>query len=989
MRAVPGRADDVAQEARFAAWRRPPASPEDARGFMATLVARFAANRRRDDARRSRRETAVARPEVAATAVDEIVAREEARRRLLAAVDALEAPLRAVVLLRWFDGRPPREIVRTLGVPAETVKSRLKRAHAQLREILERDYGGRDAWIAALLPLARVETIAAAAVGGMLVTAKTWCVAAAVVVVAGWLFGRSRDAASDLRDTNAGAAPTATEAARDVATTRPENDRGPAISAAVAATPFAEAERGFATFVVLRAADRAPRAGVDVALLRADGTLARATADAAGVVRFPPGRGAAQIGVAAPGRPPVVFDGAAEAGRTELIVADGETLRGRVTVDGVAPGRPIRLVVSGVRAAGTTPFVADALAEALRAPGVYEPRDVAVTTTEDGAFVVGGLAPAAGRPAYVEPLDRWFEIAPEARADAHEESARVPRDGGDVVVPLVALRAFRCRLRAHDGGPPPQGTTLRALALVPLADGGRGGRPLSAELDAEGAFSVPVPRGPLGAAPFEYQFAFRPGPGAAERTFEVRLGGSDRQDVPEELRLPPLRDVRVLVRDSAGAPVAGAEVGDANAAPGPYARTDTGGVATVRLLRSDAAVRVSGADAGLAYADAAPNDHEVVVRLIAGGRVRVRVVDALGGPQAGSDVELRYPWSPLPGTHVAANALFERGTGNSHVPGWGIAHDEVETRARTDREGYVALRGLPVGGIVRASADAGDGTRIEGRATVAADGPVDIVLRLPRALREYAVRALDAEGRPVAAQLTVAPTPNDAGLRASRVGVDGVLRVTSAPWPKAWLTVKGRVTDVPATFEATPTDDGPPLVVRLRAGRTLRFSLIDDAGDPVLDATPYLKGLPTHPVLAAKGERGDFEILGVGDAPPTLVLSRADVETEKTLALTEAPQAFVVPSVGRCEFAVEGVAEGAADAAIDLERLDAAGPRLAVPVTCTKGETVGRASFDEVVVGRYRATLRRRVDGAWRAAGDPVVFDVVRRETVRARFGPR
>lgn len=51
-------------------------------------------------------------------------------------VDALREPYRSVIVMRHYEGLPPREIAARLGVPVKTVKTRLERGHAELRDRL-------------------------------------------------------------------------------------------------------------------------------------------------------------------------------------------------------------------------------------------------------------------------------------------------------------------------------------------------------------------------------------------------------------------------------------------------------------------------------------------------------------------------------------------------------------------------------------------------------------------------------------------------------------------------------------------------------------------------------------------------------------------------------------------------------------------------------------------------------------------------------------
>ena len=60
-----------------------------------------------------------------------VIARNE-RERLLAAIQALPSPYRAVLILRDIEGLSYRELAGVLDVPLGTVMSRLARARARL-----------------------------------------------------------------------------------------------------------------------------------------------------------------------------------------------------------------------------------------------------------------------------------------------------------------------------------------------------------------------------------------------------------------------------------------------------------------------------------------------------------------------------------------------------------------------------------------------------------------------------------------------------------------------------------------------------------------------------------------------------------------------------------------------------------------------------------------------------------------------------------------
>jgi RNA polymerase sigma factor (sigma-70 family) len=174
-------AEDLAQETWLAALESPPREVQSLRGWLATVMRSRAANERRTLVRRVAREAEVAR-----NAGDEseahVLERVETSQSLVAAVLALDEPYRSVVLLHHYDGLGAAEIARTRGVPEGTVRSQLSRGHVLLRERLDRGYGERKTWLAALAPLAGAESATKVAAGGL--SAKALALASAAVVVA-------------------------------------------------------------------------------------------------------------------------------------------------------------------------------------------------------------------------------------------------------------------------------------------------------------------------------------------------------------------------------------------------------------------------------------------------------------------------------------------------------------------------------------------------------------------------------------------------------------------------------------------------------------------------------------------------------------------------------------------------------------------------------------------------------------------------------------
>lgn len=148
------RADDVVQETWVTALRDPPREGGSVRSWLGSVVRSRASDARKSERRRDARERATARSE-GTDSVADAVAATEIHRRVVAAVMALDEPYRASVILRYFEGLPPREVGARTGVPAETARTRIKRGLEMLRARLDRDHGGdRRRWVAALLPIA-------------------------------------------------------------------------------------------------------------------------------------------------------------------------------------------------------------------------------------------------------------------------------------------------------------------------------------------------------------------------------------------------------------------------------------------------------------------------------------------------------------------------------------------------------------------------------------------------------------------------------------------------------------------------------------------------------------------------------------------------------------------------------------------------------------------------------------------------------------------
>ncbi|MEQ1893298.1 MAG: sigma-70 family RNA polymerase sigma factor [Planctomycetota bacterium] len=293
--------EDLVQGALAAALERPP------RVLSWTWLAQVVRNRARDRGRRRGRRPGEARVEDAREPIaseddtSEVVARLELHDELNRELRALSEPYRTTLYRRYFEGLTPLAIAAHDGVPVKTVKTRLERGLAQLRERLARRHGPDLRAFALLLrpaspPVPVPPPLLTGPLGGSLLMAKKLAfVALALLVVFGaWFVVRPASGARGREPDGDGAAalvlpdvPGAPAPSFPAQTAR-EEPRGVAPEAA----PVEPAREGRLR-VKVRWHDGTPAAGVRVHLrrwhaeLRVPSTpLAAATSDAAGLVLF-------------------------------------------------------------------------------------------------------------------------------------------------------------------------------------------------------------------------------------------------------------------------------------------------------------------------------------------------------------------------------------------------------------------------------------------------------------------------------------------------------------------------------------------------------------------------------------------------------------------------------------------------------------------------------------------------------------------------------
>ncbi|HZN41954.1 MAG TPA: sigma-70 family RNA polymerase sigma factor [Planctomycetota bacterium] len=383
---VSDEADDVVQQAFLQALQHRPAGLLQPRSWLGRIVRNLAADQRRRSARRSTRHLAAARRDLVPSS-SELLESEERRRALVAAVDRLPVDLRTVVLLRYYDGLPPRRIAAELGLSVKTVWNRLHVAMQTLRSRLDAAHGGqRRAWLLPLVPFATLprampwrevarSPAATTLFGVITMTTKTKIVAAVAAVLAlAWITwpkdGRPGTEPGDrvARDAAAAVQGEVLRAARAEPLAAPQRE--------AIAPPLPATDATGALVVHVRYADEpTTAAGLTVLVTRPGGDfrvgVPRAITDAEGTARFPglaPGRVWARPTPSAS----VGAKAEIEAGATAECTIE---LRGGITLTGIV-----------VDATGTP--VADAIVESVMVGVSGIDADQVAVTAADGTFVV-------------------------------------------------------------------------------------------------------------------------------------------------------------------------------------------------------------------------------------------------------------------------------------------------------------------------------------------------------------------------------------------------------------------------------------------------------------------------------------------------------------------------------------------------------------------------------------------------------------------------
>lgn len=663
-------AGDVEQETWLVALERPPRDATSPRRWLAAVLRNIVRERRRNDLARRTREAGAARDE-AVDDTTQAIDRAHSLRALIEAVLELDEPYRSSVLLRYQDGLSIEDIARRENVTPSTVRNRLSRGIARLRERLERRHG--RAWSAVLLPLCPPLTLTGGgtAVGGgsiaaflSMATIKFVSVAAALVVGAAlwWSLSDEMDTPGGTRgvDTTAETretlqAPVSETLALPQAAERSAARSDAALETSPSPSDAASATRGSITVAVVWQSDGTPARDVVVRMFAwAESSpfafaMGRAT-DAQGLVRFEDVAAGSVLIEADRAEGVQVQVGAGQERRVALEIPPGVLVRGRVVDarDTAVGFARIWLSTCGNTTEGHEVAVTDAL-------GRFELRDVG-----DGRHIAAratGHAPSNSQSILGQPGDS-VELVLRLGADGCQLRGSVvgvddvPLPGALLVIGSESSRHAVEEGAVHPISPPPHRLACDEHGQF-VIDGLASGR-------------TRVQCRARGYAPLELFVELAPGPAAALR-LQLSLGASI-EGVVRDASGKALDEIAVGVGDGYG-----------NFASS-YVTTDAEGRYSIRDLRpGSTALRFRGDDRGDADATAVLVAGETVrldVQLVQRRGIAGRVVDERG--QALPGLRVGAIDGANPGLHHRTAITDD--TGAFRLDNWPSEADALEVR---------------------------------------------------------------------------------------------------------------------------------------------------------------------------------------------------------------------------------------------------------------------------------------------------------------------
>jgi RNA polymerase sigma factor (sigma-70 family) len=858
-------ADDVVQETYEVALAKPPEREGPLRPWLGGVARNIARMAVRGRARRERREQALPLSDEVPSP-EQLVARAQMQQKVGRLVLELHEPLRTTLLLRFFEGMSAADIARAQGIPAATVRSRLKDALDRLRATLDAEHGrDRRVWAGLLAPLPTAVSHGTTAVAGGLIV-STYVKALLVVVVAAVIVFVTRVA-------GLWGGSNATKPAAVAQVTTPPSQQTPAVPSA------------------------SPGNARELRTIHDDDP--KGTLRLEGQVIDEHDAPVAHAMVAIDANPPIVV----ETENDGAFVFEG-LIRRDYRLEATAGDRyagPARLrltekpepVTLRMRKGGTVEVTVTELAGGAPVAGAQvELRSTLTwkaTTDRAGIAHLTGVGPG------------WQPLV--ARADGFAQHARMLSTSGNAdAVEHVSLSLARGASLAgrvvDDKGKPVANAQVVATSAgdaLPVVDPRRDG----VMTGADGAFSIAtVPAGTWRLTATAGDYAPTTAPPLTVDGEHARSG--------IELRLSAGAVVRGVVKSSNGAPIAAADVSVVVHGYVPWrarrqAFTDAAGKFTIRGLASRAVDVVAWHDSGasaIVRADLAANrEQDVTLVLDIAGAITGTVVDTSG--------------APLGDAQVVAEPEWTGGTGDRAA--WSVRGVQETV---TDQAGAFRFAGMPDGAYrVRAARPGASEAALELSTGVLANpGAMAIQIVVPADGRATGKIEL-ADSRPVIAFTIRLGNTTPLAFRAN----DGGFAVSGAAGTYA-LTIAGPGF-VTKTMQATiregkDTDLG---TITVAAGRSISGRVLDEHGTPVAKASVAAGALLTgggtelyikSESIAAKDtetdENGRFVLDGFPPASLTIIAGKPTVGRSASIQLPASQDSATLDLVLAATAGLEG-----------------------------------------------------------------------------------
>lgn len=769
----------------------------------------------------------------------------------------LPEPLRATVLLRFFEGLSAAEIARAQGIPAATVRSRLKDALDRIRAALDAEHGNdRRSWAVLLGPIAALPHGTTAATGGAILTA--WVKALLVLLVAALLAVGTRAAGLWGGSGAQSSAPAAKSAAPSHAPTThtPPTPRG----ASVHSLPTIH--------------DNDPKGALRIEGQVLDEQNAPVAHAMVAIDTNPP------TVVETEGDGAFVFEGLIRRDY-QIEATAGSRYAGRARLRLSEQTEPITLHMHEGGSALVT--VTDRASATPIEGAEVELRSVLTWTATTDAH---GVAKLMGLGAGSSPLV--------VRAKGYAEATAMLRTSGspDLVEHLALSLAHGAALSGRvvdDTGKPiahARVVASSASEVLTVADSPRD----SVLSGADGSFSIPI----LSAG--TWRITASAGDFAPTTTAPIAVDGEHaRSGIKVQLVAGAV--VRGMVTDASGAPVPAADVSVVVHGYLPWrtrrqAFTDANGTFAIRGLEPRAvdvvASHDSGASAVVAVDLAANRDQEIRLTLDLTGEITGTVVDERGQPLADAQVIAEPEWTGDTTDRAA----------------WGVRGLQ---EAVTDQRGVFHIAGLPSGSYTVRAARPGAAESMLWLSPCVVTQPSSALIRIVvPAEGRVRGKVQFADGRPAAA-FTIALGNTSPRPIATQ---DGTFTV-AAPAGKYALTVAGPgfVTsghDV-TVAEGSDTDVG---ILAVSAGRSISGRVLDETGMPVAGATVAAGALLSgggaelylqHESIAARDTQTDadgrFVLSGLPPASLTILAGKTNVGRSSSVQLPPGPDSVTLDLV--------------------------------------------------------------------------------------------